>query len=167
MKTTLWATLTANGNYARSTPEHPPKREAMEDFATHVHRHKNFIVGRHTFEQFQAQPARAGSEQPFANVDIVVVTTRELPGVTCVRSPRAALEHLERRGHMVALIAGGEGLHNAFLAEGLVDELTLNVAPALEDEGLKLVLPRGRYSELRLTSVHELGSGVVQLRYAL
>lgn len=27
MKTILWATLTANGNYAQSTPENPPKKK--------------------------------------------------------------------------------------------------------------------------------------------
>jgi hypothetical protein len=29
MKTILWAALTANGNYAQSSPEHPPKKEAL------------------------------------------------------------------------------------------------------------------------------------------
>jgi hypothetical protein len=32
MKTILWAALTANGNYAQSSPEHPPKKEALDDF---------------------------------------------------------------------------------------------------------------------------------------
>jgi len=168
MKTILWATLTANGNYARSTPEHPPKREALADFAANVGRTGNFIVGRRTFEEFQAQPARGG-DQPFAQTDIVVVTTSDLqlPGVTCVKTPRAALEHLERRGHESALIAGGETLHNAFLAEDLVDELVFDIAPTFEEQGLNVVLPPGRYRELRLLGVKELGSGVVQLHYSI
>lgn len=168
MHTILWATLTANGNYARSTPEHPPKPEALADFGAHVQRTGNFIVGRRTFEEFQKQPARGG-ERPFDKVDIVVVTSQRLaiPGVGVASSPRAALEQLQARGHNLALIAGGEALHNAFLAEDLVDELVFNVAPALDGEGLKLMLPRERYRELRLRAAKELGAGVVQLNYAL
>ena len=33
MKTTLWATLTANGNYQRNDSQHPPRPEALADFA--------------------------------------------------------------------------------------------------------------------------------------
>ena len=166
MKTILWATLTANGNYARATAAHPPKAEALADFAAHVARTGAFVVGRHTFEAFRAQPARAG-EQPMTSTEIVVVTSGDLPGVTTARTPRAALEHLARRGREEVLLAGGEKLHNAFLAEDLVDELVLNIAPTFEDEGLRLVLPHGGYRELRQLSTRELGGSVVQLRYAV
>lgn len=50
MKTILWATLTGNGNYAQSSPENPPKKEALGDFAAHAQAAGNFIVGRRTFE---------------------------------------------------------------------------------------------------------------------
>jgi len=36
MKTVLGAALTANGNYGQSRPEHPPRKEALDDFASHV-----------------------------------------------------------------------------------------------------------------------------------
>ena len=47
MKTILWATLTANGNYAQSGPENPPKKEALEDFTAHA---KAAGIGRRSFE---------------------------------------------------------------------------------------------------------------------
>jgi len=162
MKTTLWATLTANGNYARSTAEHPPKQEALADFAAQVKQTGCFVVGRRTFESF-----RAGNGPSLGPIDIVVVTKCQIEGVRCARTPREALEQLAAMGHQRAVIAGGEALHNAFLAEDLVDELVFNVAPALEDEGLNIVLPKGGHRDLRLLGVSELGSGVVQLRYAL
>lgn len=166
MHTTLWATLSANGNYARSTPDHPPRPEALADFAVHVRETGNFIVGRRTFEEFQAQPSRGGA-QPFAGIDIVVVSSQplEAPGVTRVTSPADALAHLARKGHRRALLAGGEALHNAFLAADLVDDVIFNVAPVFERTGFHLVLSRTR--DVRLTSVRELGGGVAQLRYAL
>jgi dihydrofolate reductase len=170
MKVTLWATLTANGNYARSTKEHPPKPQALADFAEQVAAQRNFIVGKRTFQEFQAQPPRSDSSAGavFASADIVVVSSDgTVPAPAVAASPAAALAHLKQRGHERALLAGGERLHNAFLAADLVDELVLNIAPGLEDNGLKLVLPQGRYRELTLLGSRELGGGVVQLRYAL
>jgi len=165
MKTILWATLTANGNYATNSREHPPKREALEDFAAQVTRAGSFVVGRRTFESFQAQPS---SGPAFGDVSIVVVSkTLAIPGVTCVAGPREALDHLARQGRTSVVIAGGETLHNAFLAAGLVDELVFNIAPVLEPTGLKIVLPAGAYQDATLIGVRELGGGVVQLRYGL
>lgn len=173
MKTILWATLTANGNYARNDPAHPPRSEALGDFAAHARATGNFIVGRRTFESFQAQskPARADAPpapNPFASTAIVVVSgSLQAPGVLSASTPRAALELLAERGHDTALIAGGERLHNAFLAEDLVDELVLDIAPVLEDDGFKLALPKGQYRELSLIETKPLGGGVIQLRYDL
>jgi dihydrofolate reductase len=153
MKTILWATLSANGNYARATAERPPKPDATADFAAQAQTYGNFIVGRRTFEAFQAQPARAGAdgESPFASTTIVVLsTTLTIPGVQRAATPASALALVRERGHTAALLAGGEQLHNAFLADDLVDELILNVVPTLEDEGLKIALPK-----------------VIQLHYAL
>jgi dihydrofolate reductase len=170
MKTILWATLTANGNYARSTPAHPPKPPALADFAAQVAEAGNFIVGRQTFQEFQSQPQRSASDagEVFAKADLVVVSrSLEAPGLQLARSPQAALARLRARGHRTALVAGGEQLHNAFLASGLVDELVLNVAPTLEDDGLRLHLPLGGHAELRLLASRDLGEGVLQLRYAM
>jgi dihydrofolate reductase len=173
MKTILWATLSANGNYARASAAHPPKPEATADFASNALAHGNFIVGRRTFEAFQAQPARAGADgsappNPFARTTIVVVsTTLAVPGVPRAATPEAALETLRERGHTSALLAGGEQLHNAFLERDLVDELLLNVVPTLEDEGLKILLPKGNQRALVLLGTKQLGAGIVQLHYAL
>jgi dihydrofolate reductase len=169
MKTILWATLTANGNYARASAPHPPRPEATADFASHARSHGNFIVGRRTFEAFQAQPSRAGAAapNPFANTTIVVVsTTLAASNVSTVASPEAALAALRERGHSTALLAAGEKLHNAFLERDLVDELLLNVVPTLEDEGLKILLPKGKRRELELLGSKPLATGIIQLHYA-
>jgi dihydrofolate reductase len=173
MKTILWATLTANGNYQRNDPQHPPRPEALADFAAEVRAAGNFIVGRKTFEGFAAQQARAkGSARApdaggMGTPTIIVVSSNQVPGVTTALSPAGALQLLRERGFSTALIAGGEQLHNAFLAEDLVDELVFNVAPALEDEGFKLVVPKGQHRALSLVETKPLGGGVVQLRYDL
>jgi dihydrofolate reductase len=166
MKTILWATLTANGNYAQSSTEHPPKTEAFNDFVAHAKTAGNFVVGRKTFEGMQA-----GSENPFDEVDIVVVSqsVNEIPGVKVVGSPQEALNYLQAKGHTAALVGAGADLHNAFLGQGLVDEVIFNIAPVLEGKGLNLLLDTEhyQYKEVQLLDFKSLGGGVVQLHYSV
>ncbi|HTK11617.1 MAG TPA: dihydrofolate reductase [Ktedonobacteraceae bacterium] len=166
MKTILWATLTANGNYAQSSTEHPHKQEAFADFVAHVRAAGNFIVGRRTFEGFQASGGN-----PFGDVNIVVVSqsVKEIPGVTVVGSPQEALTYLQTKGHTTALLSGGTDLHNAFLGQGLIDELVFNIAPVLEGKGFNLLLDQHnyQYKDVQLLDFKPLGSGVIQLHYAL
>lgn len=176
MKTILWATLTANGNYAQSSPENPPKKEALDDFATHAKAAGNFVVGRRTFEEMQ-DPGRVSKEEqvnadgPFAGLDIVVMSKsiQDIPGVTVVRSPQEALNYLQQKGHETALISGGADIHNSFLGQGLVDEVIFNVAPVLEGKGLNLLIDKDnhRYQHVQLKDCKPLGGGVVQLRYSI
>ncbi len=166
MKTILWATLTANGNYAQSSAEHPPKMEALNDFVTQARNAGNFIVGRRTFEGMQANGGNA-----LANIDVVVISSsiQEIPGVTLARSPQEALNYLQEKGHTTALLAGGADLHNAFLGQGLIDEAIFNIAPVLEGKGLNLLLDKNRYQyqDVKLLDCHSLGRGVIQLHYAV
>jgi len=166
MKTILWATLSANGNYAQSSPENPPKKEAFGDFVNHAKVAGNFIVGRRTFEGM-----RASGGGGFADIDIVVVSksVHDIPGIKLVESPQEALNYLQEKGHQTALIAGGADLHNSFLDHGLVDELIFNVAPVLEGKGLNLLLDKDhyQYKNVQLLNFKSLGGGVIQLHYAV
>jgi dihydrofolate reductase len=165
MKLILWATLSANGNYARATLENPPRPQALQDFEKHAKAAGNFIVGRATFEGFAAR----GPNPAFASMDTVVVSRRPLsiPGVLSATSPQGAIELLRERGHATALLSGGERLHNAFLADGLVDELVLNYVPVIEGQGLSIHLPAGTHKAATLQGIADLGGGVMQMRYGL
>ncbi len=171
MKTVLWATLTANGNYAQSSPDNPPKKEALGDFAAYAQSAGNFIVGRRTFEAMQANAAGGQGPGPFADLDIVVVSKSagEMPGATVAGSPQEALDYLQSRGHETALIAAGADLHNAFLCAGLIDEAVFNIAPVVEGKGLNLLIDTEhyRYKHVELIDHKSLGGGVIQLRYSL
>jgi dihydrofolate reductase len=166
MKTILWATLTANGNYAQSSVEHPPKPEAFNDFVAHAKAAGNFIVGRRTFEGMQTSGGNL-----FGEVDIVVVSQRvkEIYGVKVVGSPQEALNYLQAKGHTTALVGAGADLHNAFLCYRLVDEVIFNIAPVLEGKGLNLLLDTDHYQymDVQLLDFKPLGGGIVQLHYAV
>jgi len=174
MKTILWAALSANGNYAQSSPENPPKPEALQDFVMQARSAGNFIVGRRTFIGMLESSQGTQNEQtanPFAGLDIVVLSqsVKEIPGVKVVESPQAALAYLQAKGHTTALLSGGADLHNTFLAHGLVDEVIFDIAPVFEGKGLNLLLDQDRYlyKHVQLLDCKPLGSGVVQLRYSL
>jgi dihydrofolate reductase len=166
MKTILWATLVANGNFAQISAENPSHRAAFSDFLARAQATGNFIVGRKTFEELAAS-----GESSMGKIDMVLVsqTIQEIPGVKVVPSPQEALAYLQARGYTTTLLAGGAALHNAFLGQGLVDELVLNVVPALEGKGLNLLLDQERYQyqEVRLLAVQSLGDDIVQLHYAV
>ena len=102
-------------------------------------------------------------------MDIVVVSHQpiSIPGVLTPPSPRAALKLLKQRGHQTAILSGGEKLHNAFLADDLVDELVLNYVPVIEGKGLSIHLPLGRHKAAELEGTTDLGGGVTQMRYSV
>ncbi|MDU7472341.1 MAG: dihydrofolate reductase [Paenibacillus macerans] len=139
MKTILWATLAANGNYAQSGPENPPTKEALADFAAQAKAAGNFIVGRRTFESIAGNGGGGG---PFADLDIVVISNS---------------------------IPNSANIHNSFLGQELVDEVIFNVAPVLEGKGLNLLIDKDHYrcKHVELLDCKPLGGGVVQLRYAI
>lgn len=166
MKTILWATLTANGNYAQANAENPPNQDALNDFAMQAQAVGNFMVGRKTFESFEAVGVG-----PFGELDVVVISrnVKEIPGVKVVGSPQEALNYLQAKGHTTALLSGGADLHNAFLGQGLVDEVIFDVTPVMEGKGLNLLLDTNhyQYKHVQLLDCKPLGGGVVQLRYAI
>jgi riboflavin biosynthesis pyrimidine reductase len=100
---------------------------------------------------------------------VLFKSVNDIPGTKLVGSPQEALSYLHERGHELALLSGGAGLHNAFLSQGLVDELIFDVAPVLEGKGLNLLLDEGhyRYKDVQLLDVKSLGGGVVQLHFVV
>lgn len=169
MKTVLWATLSANGNYAQSSAENPPKQEAWNDFVTTAKATGNLIVGRRTFDSMLA--SGGVGDGPLAMLDVVVVSAhvKHLQGATVVASPPEALRFLQQRGYQTALVGAGAELHNAFLSQNLVDELIFNIAPVLEGKGLNLLLHQEEnlFKQIQLLDFSSLGGGVIQLRYAV
>lgn len=166
MKTILWATLVANGNFAQISAENPSHRAAFGDFLARARATGNCIVGRKTFEELAAS---GGGSMDDIDMVLVSQTIQEIPGVKVVRSPQEALTYLQARGYTTVLLAGGATLHNAFLGQGLVDELIFNVVPALEGKGLNLLLDpdRYQYQEATLLGFQSLGNDIVQLHYAV
>jgi len=122
------------------------------------------VIGRRTYDVVLGFPA-----WPYGGKRVIVCTRRpaspahgeELwPG-----SPRALAERLAREGVRRVYLDGG-ALIRSFLAEGLVDEMTLNVIPIVLGDGVPLFAAGLPEMPLRLVEAKSFPTGLVQLRYA-
>jgi riboflavin biosynthesis pyrimidine reductase len=98
---------------------------------------------------------------------IVYSTTLTEPQSTRTRIERAFAPDAVRRLKATArsdLSVGGPGLASHALADGLVDELRLFVAPVVVGGGTRC-LPDGRRLPLELLEELRFGNGMVYLRY--
>jgi dihydrofolate reductase len=110
-----------------------------------------------------------GSRWPYVQ-PTWVFTSRALPKIdrADIRFVRGDVrpihaEMLAAAGGRNLWIAGGGDLAGQFHDAGLLDEIIVQIAPATLGGG-KPLLPR-RIPRVRLTSVREMGSGFVELRY--
>jgi dihydrofolate reductase len=118
---------------------------------------------RRTYEQ-----KRGGvSRDAFSNIELVIVSHSpfQAGGPKIVVSPREALHHLERRSFDTALVGGGAQLDSSFLAQGLVDEIYLNIYPAVVSKGINLALGGSVETGLQLIDSFKPVNNIIQLHY--
>ena len=120
-------------------------------------------MGRGTYDHIAAI-----DPLPFGGRPLYVFTHRPpapREGVTFWSpSPLGALGAWGEAGLRHVYVDGGV-LVSSFLAEGLVDDLTITVVPVLLGEGLRLFHPVSASTSLVLRDVTPFPSGMVNLRY--
>ena len=163
MKITLFAAIMANGNYMHGDGDYRWAKEVFQDFDSCALESGNCIVGRKTYDEY------ASTGGGFGDLAVVVVsrTADSIPGTIVANSPSQAIQQLELLGHSSALVGGGDSLLNAFLAEGLADEIIVNLTPELGGIGNHVQLQGNSYQSMELLSVRELGQGILRLHYRL
>ena len=121
------------------------------------------VIGRNTYETV------LGFEGwPYGKKRVVVLTHRPADArhgeELTAEEPAALLERLGREGLRHVYVDGG-AVARAFLAAGLVDELTLSVAPVLVGSGVRLFGEARPGRALGLVASRSWPSGMVQVRY--
>ena len=124
-------------------------------------------MGRGTFETAHAFPA-----WPYGALPVVVMSRsmRALPAglpptvSLSAETPRALLARLGAAGHRTLYVDGG-ALVRAFLAEGLIDEMTITVVPVLLGAGRPLFGPLAADVGLELVDSRSWPFGFVQSRW--
>lgn len=125
----------------------------------------NIIIGRRTFELMQK-----GNELPdLDKVNVAIVTSHEFSvldsRIQAVNSPGQALDLLRGKDFKEALVAGGGTLNAAFMEQGLIDEIYLDVEPIALGDGIKLFSGKVFNRRLKLLGIKHLSENELQLHY--
>ena len=132
-------------------------------------------MGSHTFEWLMQNHVRPGTpeEQPWPyELPVWIFSSRKLSlpegaRINLVQGDVriAHTEMVETTGEKNLWIVGGGELAGQFFDAALLDEIIVQVAPALLGEGMPLLPRKTRAAQMTLADSRPLGAGFVELRY--
>lgn len=167
MKVILTMAVSANGIIATKT--------GSEDFLSHdnwiqfvklARQIGCFIWGRKTYE---AVMKWEGSYlEDLKGVKKVIISRSSIAlksGFTLANSPEAALKQLGLEGFKEAVVTGGSTINTEFAKRGLIDEVRLDVNPAVIGEGIPVFAPDNFEMKLKLVKTEQVGQEIVELVY--
>jgi dihydrofolate reductase len=164
MKVILYAATTLNGLIAK--PNDDTSWISVDEwnaYSVATREAGNLIVGHRTYDILTKQPEFA----EFKDVRVVVVANTPVQLVAAnhsvVASPREALDVFESQER--AIVAGGGEMNASFLAEGLVDEVYIDIEPILFGEGIPLFRGTSFERELKLIDSKKITENELQLHY--
>lgn len=166
MKTILYMAVTINGYVAGEGDDTSwVSSEEWDSFRKVANGVGNIVIGRRTYEIMKD----SGDFDNFKDFTVVVVTNkdlRDLPKfVVAVKSPKEALEKLQKKAFKKALVAGGGSLNSSFLKEKLIDEIYVDVEAYILNKGIPLFKGNEINQKLKLLEVNKLSDNTVQLHY--
>ena len=137
------------------------------DFKALFAQFDTFLMGRKTFEAAGAGGFTSGKSIRTC-VFSRTLRPEDHPKVTIVREVSAAtVADVRSQAKKDLWLFGGGSLFRSFLDAGLVDTVEVAVIPILLGDGIPLLPAPARRSRLRLTGHRVLGTGIVQLEYAV
>ncbi|HYW72738.1 MAG TPA: dihydrofolate reductase family protein [Pyrinomonadaceae bacterium] len=93
---------------------------------------------------------------------------KALPGFEFINEPiKSFARRLRGQKGKDIWMMGGAGIIGSFLDAGAIDEFSIHVIPTLIGEGIPLIAPQRRTTELKLISTKNFPDGVVRLHYAI
>lgn len=127
------------------------------------------VMGRNSYEK-----VLTFDEWPYGNLPIVVMSSRnlkipaELQNLVSVssESPIDLVQRLSKEGAKHLYIDGGATIQG-FLANNLIDEITITLIPVLLGSGKPLFGPLGQDIELRHIETQTFEGGFVQIKYRI
>ncbi|SRR6266702_2706097 len=163
----IWSpAVTLDGNIATADGNSDwPTDTDGELFEATVKRCGAVIVGHTTYTQYR------GSVFPIESVTTFVWTHNPEAGepndgVEYISGdPAKVLTALEKKGFLECILAGGTTTNNAFMAAGLVDEITASIYPLLFGKGMGLLTLENFDVKLELLATKPIGDGVVRNQY--
>lgn len=168
MKVILYAASTANGMAAKSDGDSDWVSPAdTASFNAACQKAGCAIMGRRTFEIYNHLPVA-----DWPNTDglhIVLTSQKSLdtqhPNLLQASSPQHALGIAANHGVKQVVIMGGSRTFGSFMAEGLIDEIYLDIEPLVFGEGMPLFQAGEFETNLELIETKPLSPQTIQLHY--
>jgi len=167
MKVVLYMAMTANGIIARKNYE----EDFLSDKNWHVFRNLAqkagcLVVGRKTYDIVKKKYKKYSFEDIKAKKMVVSRNPKFRPqGYIVSRSPKDAINKAKKQGVKTLILTGGGNLNASFMKSNLVDEIILNIEPAVLGKGIPVFAEDNFEARLNLISTKKLKSGIVQLHY--
>ncbi len=169
MKVTLFMAISLNGIIARENNE--------EDFLSDVnwktlveltHKTGCVIWGHKTHEIVRTWEKKYWDE--IKDIRKVILGSSPIKNLEkdCIQatSPKDAIQKLTKENFKEILLSGGSTLNSSFLKEGLVDEIILNIEPAVIGGGIPVFkLENFDDVKLEILNMKRLEEDIVQLSY--
>lgn len=162
----LYMEMSLNGFIAHSDDSVSWSNAAWESYLAACREFGCLIIGRRSFETIPEEELESIKRLCLVVVSNTLNSAAVPPWVSNVsRTPREALTFLESRGFSRVLIGGGTTLNTAFMAGGLVDEITIDLEPVVYAEGKPLFAGLPRDCSLSLIEARRIGEGSLQISY--
>ncbi|MCX6815936.1 MAG: dihydrofolate reductase family protein [Candidatus Aenigmarchaeota archaeon] len=167
MKVILFMSMSVNGIIAREDgSEDFLSDENWKVFCKLAKQMGCFVIGRKTYETVMRLYKNYNFDDVKAKKIVVSTSSNFSPaGYTVAKSPKDAIKKAKNVGFKQILLTGGSRLNSSFLKENLVDEIILNIEPAILGKGIKLFAEDAFERRLSLIKTTKLKSGIVQLHY--
>ena len=144
MKTVVYVGTSLDGFIARTNGDfdwlsHFANDEAIRAYEELIDRIDAIVIGRGTFEKVLTFPSWPYDKKVFVLSTSITETPASLREKVTILSmdPGALLNHLSGMGYSTIYVDGGKVIQ-AFLKEGLVNELIISKAPMLIGSGIPL-----------------------------
>lgn len=167
MRKTLFLSVSIDGMIAdkQGIPLFP--EGSWEDWCSLVNDTGNVIAGRTSFEQVN-NPEMGAALHPKHKI---VLSSKDLDltniGWQQAKSPKEALQILEGVGVEEAIIGGGRAVAHAFMSEGLIDHIIIDLNPVAFGEGTPMFGGAIDIPQLKLLDSKPLNENTLRLRYEL
>ena len=138
-----------------------------ESFCKLAKKHGCFIIGRKTYET-----VLKWSDYNFNDVDaklkIVVSNDKNLkldPPFIAATSPNDAIKKAETLNFKSVILTGGSAINSAFITENLIDEIVINIEPAIVGRGIHLFAEGEFEKRLSFIESSKITDDILQVRY--
>lgn len=168
MKVVLFMGMSVNGIIASENGNEDFMSWAVWDDACHLAKKFGCLIwGRKTYDNALKIFGKRMSD--LSGVKLIIVSTSKTPtspgNYTLANSPSEAIKTLAEQGYKTVMLGGGSTLNSVFAKEGLIDEIVLDVSPAIVGNGIPLFAKEDFQINLKLLSTKRITGDLLQLRY--